>query len=205
MNGRTLRILAAEAAIGVSLCAGAYLLLVEPVEARIIEARQRLNALQGELAPAPAVPAGEVAKAQSERAALQRHAEERSRTASDEAAMFEAVMELATRHKVRVDQLQPAAMRPVKRPQEAGSGAEPAPIGQMRGYALVVAGTYEGIASFVDALQREVGLARVRAVRMAVDSRPGSETVIATIETEHLALPGAGNAPQGGSITGAAK
>lgn len=190
MNQNASRRLLTEGVIGLAVCAGAYLMLVEPAERRLSAARAEIDSLkQRAAAAAAAMPAEKVREAHRLVEAARRAVIDRERVATDEAAMFGAVMALAERHGVRVDQLLPTPAKQVK----TGEG-ETATVETRRGYSMVVSAEYGALAAFVGEVQERVGLTRVRAIRLSPDSAPGSRSVLATIETEHLSLGLAGAA-----------
>lgn len=182
MNPALIRTMIAESAIAIAACVGGYLLLVEPGERRLHETRARIADLQAQ-SNAPAMSPEQCRKALKQGEQMRALVGARGRIAIDESAMFETVMNLTERHGVRVDQLQPAGNR-ASRPADPSAG----PPEIRRTYALLVWSEFGALASFLDELQHDVGFTRVRSVKISVDNTPGSSAVIATIESEHIAL-----------------
>lgn len=185
MSHEAIRSLGAEAAIGLAVCLGVYFGVVQPLERRTDEAREQAKTLRTQQMQLM----NQMTEAQA-RAVLaqardfQRMVAARSKVALTESAMFAEVMDLAERHGVRIDQLQPSAVR-AGRPADGESqqGRE-----SRRCYSMVLSAEYAALAGFLDDLQHAVGFTKLRSVKVSVDGRPGSRRVLASIESEHLAF-----------------
>lgn len=184
------RRLGAELAIGLSLCAGAYLLLVDPLERSLASTREELGALRSRASGGSSakVTPEQAAKAIAQARSFAREVRRRSAPALSEAEMFSAVTALAQRHHVRLDLLQPTgAPRQAARSDER-SDRKPLPGDARTGCTLTFMADFSDAAAFLADLQRELGYALVRAVRLTPTAEPGTRNVTVIAETEHRAF-----------------
>ncbi len=203
MKHVTVKMLLCEAAIGAAICAGGYFMLVEPMERDIARAREEITTTQtrSQLGTTSALPTADAQRLVDSAAGLRNEVARRSDTARTEAGMFAALVGLAETHGLRVDEVQPVTPgaaksvptpMPIPPPTATATGASPppAPVEPVlhRGYSISAGGTYSGIASFIRALQNDLGLTAVKSVRMTPDATPGSSKVHCAIETEHWSL-----------------
>jgi len=204
----------AEFAIGVLVCAGAYMMLVEPAQRELVKARAEIDALRARDAEQGSISGLTEEQIAQLRSATLRRSEsvrEHSRMARDEAAMFGTIMALATEHGVRVDQLQPgaagvvneqgklvpvgqAATPPPPPPAPAAAGAAApapaiAPVRDMKSsYTISATGAYANVTALLDALQSKLGYTIIRSVRLTPMDPAGPQAVSVQIQTEHLAI-----------------
>ncbi|MBY0263253.1 MAG: type II secretion system protein M [Phycisphaerales bacterium] len=205
----------AEFAIGVLACAGVYMMLVDPAQRELAKTRAEIDTLrareaeQGSVSSLTEEQVAELRRVTASRAETVR---ERSRLARDEAAMFGAIMSMASEHGVRIEQLQPGAAgvvneqgklvpagqaAPAAPPASTGSGpgsqAAPAPAvaparDMKSGYTIFATGTYASVAALLESLQSRLGYTTIRSVRLTSQDSAGPEGVSVQIETEHLAI-----------------
>jgi hypothetical protein len=125
-----------EFVIGVAVCGGGMMLLVDPLQSRLADAQQYVGTLQRTVAGFKTSPSALVeaqAKVQEAHRALE-EIQARSEIVADRTEMFSALMNLAEDAGVRVNQFQPSTPRPPKPPaQPAQTTATPAPTPQPRG------------------------------------------------------------------------
>jgi hypothetical protein len=192
------RPLIAHALIAVSVCAGAYLLLVQGPSGRLAAARAEADALAIEVSTAESLRE----KVPQMNAALDRVRAEAARIrtlgrpARDERGLFAAVMALAGAHDVRIDELNPT--------RAATSGVSTPPLGAERaprsgdaqvGYTIVAIATYDDLFAFVAGLESDLGHSMVRAVRIVPLQDDRSRLVRAVIETAHYSFDTTAHAP----------
>jgi len=180
------RTLIAQGVIAGSACAGAYALLVQPLERELAKARETLAARQAE--------ANEMEAARESLPQLLRRldsAEARAKQiasasvgARDDAAVFSRVMALGDELGVRVDNLEPRAVD--RRRRQADEGAR-AGEGEAR-FTMAVSGKFSDLLRFLDALPARVGFTRVDGLSVSPHHGAGEGAVIAMIETSHLAF-----------------
>ena len=176
-----------EGVIALAACAGAYFLLVDPVQCRVddlrAQAAQSSAASAGETLPA-AQAAAELARVTGALATM----EARSSPVNDEAGLFAALAQSAQSAGLVVESVQPVPVT-LQAPRGATEPGAPAPAAdKARGFIVSVGGGYGGVAQFVRGLPRGPGYGAVRSVRLAPDFVPGSLNVRANIQVEYVAL-----------------
>lgn len=196
MISSALRSVAAEMVIGMSVCVGAYAVLIEPIERELDQAarmnsqveaeRRRLE--QGTLEP-------EVARRLLDRWTLKaERLEQMGRPARDEASLMAMVSDLARERGVRIEQVQPEAppaksgATPNATPGGAGAtpaGAEPDARAALN---ITLIGSFQSVTGFLNALETIGGHTRVASVRLTPSPEPGSRMVTAVVRTEHFAF-----------------
>ncbi len=183
------RSILAEAIIALAVCGGAALMLVEPIERRLSEANANLSDLRTRAAEA--AQRLDTPKALAAISAVKAHADEvtaASRFALDEGALLARVSELARAHGLRLDEMQPGAMRD----QRPTGGKAPIPGETRSGYTFRLVGTFEATAALLADLEHQTGFTAVRSVRLSPISEPGTRELQVFIETEHFAFVPAG-------------
>lgn len=208
-----IRQIGVELFIGVAACAAAYVFLVQPLDRRVGEAGAKNIELQAQIQrdSSQALPKQQIDAMRVEAAARGKSVVERSAFAADENATFGSLMALASRHAVRVEQLQPGTARtqkskpaPVAAPLPPGTPEiATAPVKDRRSaVSMTVIGEYGRVAAFVRSLEREMGFTTVRTVRLTPVMDGATQRVHASIETEHVwietgrgAVAGAENRP----------
>lgn len=180
MSDVPIRSLAAELVIGVALCAGAYMLVMQPLELRLAEATAKTARAQ-----ADALASRETAKRVdslrqqlAEAKAWADRVERLSVCARDEAGMLAAVMQLAGKHGVRVDEIVPSGHH------DASDVAAGKTV--RAGYSLRVAATYPDLVAFLDHAPKVLGLMRIESLAIGAPSRSAGEKVQAVVRTEHF-------------------
>lgn len=178
-----IRAVMAELAIGLAVCAGAYLVLVDPMDAQRESVRAEAESLRLLAQTAEgSMPEAEARLAlSSARRAIDALAK-RAALGRDEAAIFSGTLQLAGACGVRVESMQPLASRVNVR---AGQGS--AAGDSIHGYAIHVVGSFSHVAAFLTRLQAGEALTTIRAVRITPTMIPGSTDQQATIEAEWFA------------------
>lgn len=183
MSSQTVRSLLAEVAIGVALCAAAYMMIVEPIDRALVIERAKEAALRKEAAAEQSLSA-QAASLRAQIASVQAWAR-RVRAAGaltdDEAGMLGAVMEHAGRHRVHVEEINP---RPAREAAKPDSG----PLKRTRrtAYSIRLESTFPDLVAFIDTAPDALGFMRIESLTISTPSKPGSETVHVTMQTEHL-------------------
>lgn len=189
---RPVRRLCAEGAIALGVCAAAYAAVVRPVERELAEVSAKYLTLVSQ----GTRPIGDYSPAQLETVRVEtlrrstelvRHGE----SVRDESLMFAEVMALASRHDVRVDQVRPAAT--ARDPQPAAavnavSAATAIPRDTKAAYTLSVAGTYAGLAAFIEGLSAGSGFSVVNSVRLTPDDGDRHHPIAAQIDADRYAF-----------------
>lgn len=202
MKTDPVRQLLCESIIGVSLCVGAYVWLVEPQSAKLAKIEAGIGLLSSN--PNQSLPTPqEIESAQralSEVNARITQIEKASASARDESGMFAALMALAAAHRVRVDSLQPVTLAdagPARSATPAGAapppppGAtvpEPPPNDTRLAYSMAVVASYSDVVNFLNALQASSGYTVVRSVSMEPTEDVSPQLVRATIDTVHFSF-----------------
>lgn len=175
MNATRTRSMMAEGMIIVAVLAAAHMLLVQPAERRAAQAAATLASMRATIAEASESAASAAAPG-SERADRLQEMSERSR---DAARVYQTISELGERAGVRIDRVQPTPFVADARTARGLAGV---------GCSISASGSYESIARFLDALQRDAGFAAPTAVRLAPLVVDGAEMVQASIDTAHRAI-----------------
>lgn len=189
MNVAKVRQLAAGVAIGLGVCVGGHMALVDPAEQSLADVRRALADRQAKLKSAETARdvmpqlAATLDRVRADADAIH----QRSRLARDEGELFAAVTALSEAHNVRVDQLDPIKdQRQARGPR--GKDAPAAPGDVTLAYSMTVLATYGDIVAFLGALQQDLGYTKVRLVQITPTPDTASKTVRAVIQTEHLAF-----------------
>jgi hypothetical protein len=210
MSNPAIKRTAIELALGVGLCAAAFIFGLKPLERKLDEARAKVSSLESQIAAGTSdtLTVEQTVEMISKARQSVRQTRERSGAARDEGATFGAIMNLASKHGVRVDQLQPASARPIKNKaaeapapvvnpttqaaaQSSTSAPTPAlapPADRRAACAMTVTGDYASVVEFVRAIERELGFGLVRSVRLTPVGDTSDQRVSCAIETEHLAI-----------------
>ena len=211
--GNTHRQLFAQFVIAAGICGAAYYFLVAPTRTHVLQVRSKVNTLLTQTGHAGAndqVDAAQLEKIRHEitsRAAL---IDEGSGPARNEAMMFSRVSDIATRHNIRVDQLQPATTRtkpgattagavapvapvgppgtPAPAPGQPPAAARPASSDAAVGYLITAHGTYPNVVAFMDDLSRNLGFAIVTGFQLSLVGPTTPDQVRIQINTEHFAF-----------------
>lgn len=208
MNSGTMRKLATEGGMGLAMCVGLLLGVVEPIERRTQALREAAASVERQdsasQAESPEAARRALANAMAEAAEI----EHTSVPARSQSELLAAVLRLADEQGVRVEQIEPTAVvgrtaaMPAPAPPPMGGGGTPGPgvaggppaptippkPDVVLGCSLAVAGDFASLVAFVDELERSAGYARVRTLRLAAPSEPGSRTVVASVLSEHVAF-----------------
>ncbi|MBL0926552.1 MAG: hypothetical protein IBJ11_02725 [Phycisphaerales bacterium] len=175
----------AHGLIAVAVCAGAYMVFVDPASRQLAEARARTQAALADERRAEQVRAqlprvialAEHTKRQREWISTQ------SAPASDAGRLYDSVVSLAAEAGVRVDHLTP------RDGPRTGSGQRPSgpnpPKDTALQFGMSVTGSYTGVTRFVGALQDRIGFTRILNVRIAPAAEKDEGKILAVIETEH--------------------
>ncbi|MFZ4431167.1 MAG: hypothetical protein ACOYPS_12525 [Phycisphaerales bacterium] len=189
----------AHGLIAAAILVGSYMLVVDRLQGKLRASRQESARLAKQVAESEGfrdlVPAmtQSLNRVEAE-AEVIRKASDVSR---DDRALYAAVMDMAQRHSVRLDEVNPAtptktpnADRPVTPP-----GAPPAPpagpdvrrIEKALAYTVIASGTYGDMVAFLRGVQQDLGYSVIRTVNITAQP-DGSGTVRATLSTEHYAF-----------------
>lgn len=181
----TWRRLFAPAVMASALLAGAYGMLVAPVNKRLGEARAeaRLLAEQLRSSEAACLRVAEFTEAERRTAEEAARMERDSRLATDRTGVFDGVTSLAVEHGVTLGRVDPL---------EEPHGAQrqsPAIAPRARAaYSIEVRGPYGAVAAFLRDLQTTLGFTVVRSVRLTpAEDGPEGDT-IAVIVSDHVAF-----------------
>lgn len=197
MNLQESRPLIAHALIAVSVCAGAYLVLVQGPSGRLAAAQAEADALAIEVRAAESLRE----KVPQMNAALERVRAEAARIrtlgrpARDERGLFAAVMSLAGAHDVRIDELNPTRAATAGGSAPRGPERASSPGDVQVGYTMVAIATYDDLFAFVRGLESDLGHSMVRAVRIVPLQDDRSRLVRAVIETAHYSIDTTARAP----------
>ncbi len=204
MNSVGTRRLAAEGGIGLALCVGLLLGVVEPVERRTQAVREAAAAAEQCDATSQGESPEAARRVLAEALAAADEVDRMSKPARSQSELLAAVLRLADEQSVRVEQIEPtlvvgravpvAAAAPGAAP---GSGAAasggavpavPAKPDMVLGCSLSAQGDYASLVAFVDQLERSAGFARVRTLRFAAPGDSAGRTVMASVLSEHVAF-----------------
>ncbi|MFN0132124.1 MAG: hypothetical protein ACKVW3_06290 [Phycisphaerales bacterium] len=169
------RELIAPCAIGLAICLGGYMVLVEPVANRLHASRAELVALstlvrEGEvvLAQSP-----ELTRAANEAREQAKAIEEQSRLAKDERALFAAITSLAGYHGVRVEQVSSARQETHRAPATTPTAR---PV-VSTDHSLTLAGAYADLVPFLRAVRTDLGYVMIVSARITPKPEPGAVRV----------------------------
>lgn len=190
----------AHGCIAAAILVGSYMLVVDQLQGKLRSARQESTRLAKQVAESEyfrdliPVMTETLNRIEAEADVIRKASE----TARDDRALYAALMDMAQRHKVRLDEVNPAnpskppnAERPVTPP-----GAPPAPatagpdarrIEKALAYAIVASGAYGDVIAFLRGVQQDLGYSVVRSVNITPQP-DGSGAVRANISTEHYAF-----------------
>ena len=166
----------AHGVIAATVLAGAYMLVADRLSVEVRDA----EAMRDRVAEMTAA----VREAETRASVIR----ERSELSGNGRALHTALTDLATRHKLRLDELNPSAASslpaPAKGPGPGIPAASAANVDKALAFSMVATASYSDVAKFMQDLQTELGYSVVRSVRVSpVAEQPG--VVRATISTEH--------------------
>ena len=111
----------------------------------------------------------------------------RSTLSADAAKIYEALGAIATARSVRIDRIEPA--RGPVRDAHLRTNAPGGATCEAVGYAIEATGEYADLASFIDAVQTELGITKILSIRIGPASAGSSRTMLsASIDTAHFRL-----------------
>lgn len=194
MSGVDRRQLIPHGAIGLAVCLGAYMLLVDGAYKDLVNAKAQTASLEVDVQVAESLDT----KIPAMMAALEkvnRRAESiaaKGRPARDERSLYAAITAMAGEHRVRLDELNPvrkAANAPAAAaPPSPGATTRPVVAETSVGYSMVAIATYEDLAAFLAAMRMDLGFSCIRSVRITPVQDERVKLVRATIETEHYSF-----------------
>jgi hypothetical protein len=196
VNEQEKRQLIAHSAIGLAVCIGAYMALVDSPRKTLATQRTENESLAAQVATAEGlrdqVPAMSAAldKAAQEAARIS----EFGRPARDERGLFAAMISLAAHHDIRLDELNPMRLG-VARDAAPRADAAAMPHDAAVGYSMVAVGSYDHIVTFLRALSGELGYTLIRSVKLTPSVDDKVQLVRAIIETEHFSFDPSARAP----------
>lgn len=192
MNAQTSRSLISQVVIGFMICAGGYMMLVEPTERELALVRADLTKVQQQAAQ-QSTSLMSISQVDVMKKSLFNQARAialRNSAGQSEGTLFEAIMNLAAGTGVRVDSMNPSASsaRPTATAAAPAPGAPAAtkPVDRRLAYTMNVQCDYNQLARFLEQLQSSLGYTDVRSVRISPSTEPGSRLISAQIETEHV-------------------
>lgn len=190
----------AELAIGVSLCAAAYLLIVDPIAGKLAAANKQVDTLQNAITQLRATPSAVANSAQQAETAgrLLARIEERSLLAKEHTQMLQTIMNLAGNTGVKIDQFNPvtprgpkpqtpAAVSPNGPAQASGPKFDPK-LEFRSAYSITLKGSFGQCIAFVRSLQHDVGLTFMKSIVISPGSGDSADSVSITLESEHIGL-----------------
>jgi hypothetical protein len=164
----------AHGVIAATILIGSYMLVVDRLQGRLNEANAQATTLLTQVRECESlrdqVPqmTRNLGKAQAQAEQIRRD----SAAAKNDRALYASLTELATRHKVRLDELQPAAVssppsqeEKFKTPSLPGEAPAPA-VEQALAYSMVATASFSDIADFMRAMQSELGYSVIRSARI---------------------------------------
>ena len=190
-SGQNLRDVIAQGAIGLMVCMGAHMFLVDPVAKKLGAAKAKeasiasqAGAAQGLQKVEPLITAA-CKKAREEADRIR----QTGRLASHEQELFAALSMLATRHNIRVDQMTPHKLTALAKT-PGGSAAPTAGSDGVSGvaYTIDASANYSDLAEFLRSLRTELGYSVIKGVRISPGMETRQKVVHAFIETEHYAF-----------------
>lgn len=185
----------AHGVIAATILVGAYMLVVDRLRHQLGQTRDEVAALTLQVRDSEQLRDRVPELTQAMRRAEQQAAEIRDRSiaAGNDRALYTALTELAQKHKVRLDELNPAAAS--ARPTIESSGKTPpvpvdaaaTEVEQAVAFSMVATASFSNIAEFMHAIQTQLGYSVIKNARiLPVSEEPGM--VRATISTEHYAF-----------------
>jgi len=186
--------IAADVTIGLLACGGAFLFLVSPLQQRAADARTRADALtsQGYAPQGPGLDAPSEADLRAVALEVARAARElgaEGDNAMNEVAMLRSLTQLAKKHDLVVDQLQPD-MQPEEKVAAVPALPDqppptPPPADRSAGYTFTVLGEFTGIAAFLRQLGAELPGTSIVNLRVSPTMESGGPPVAAIVSTRH--------------------
>lgn len=195
-----MRNVVAHGCIAAAILVGSYMLVVDRLQGKLRASRQESARLAKQVAESEyfrdLVPAmtDSLGRIEAEAETIRKASE----TARDDRALYAALMDLAQRSKVRLDEVNPAnpskapnADRPVtppgSPPAPVAAGPDPRRIEKALAYTIVASGTYGDVVNFLRGLQQDLGYSVIRSANLTPQP-DGSGLVRANISTEHYAF-----------------
>jgi hypothetical protein len=187
----------AQGVIAVAVCLGGYVALVGPARDALARASGEREELALRVRDAEVI-SEQSARLSSRLDTVRREAtslQERGALARDERRLYAAIVAASEACGVGLDQLNPSKTKPVQisttpDPRAARDAAV--------AYSITATGTYEAVATFLRALQNDLGVTVVRSVSVGAFPGRGPEQVRATIDTVHCSFdPAPGPAGEG--------
>lgn len=171
MTPERIRRCAAEVAIGLMLCGAVQLFVLSPAQRRLEEVRAECERAAAPSETSAALSATDLTQLTSIADQQAAWVRERSRMAASETDLFSALMAIAERTGVRIDQLEPgtpvsAAAPPVHATDPAAAPPEPPPQDGAVAYSMSISATYGRLQRFLSELRRGAGFVVVRSVRI---------------------------------------
>ncbi len=198
MRSPSLRSMLTEGAIGMSVCLGVHLMMLDPIRQELAEVRGQVDVLRGNAAsgePTDDLPAAFASLETSRRraAVIRDH----GASARDEGALFTLLMQTAEKCNARIDHLDPKAeaadaSRFSLRSVGAGVAAAPllpsGPKDAALAYAVSFSADYSSACQFLTALQHDMGYTLVKSMTIRPSAEAGSLSLQVNLETSHYAF-----------------
>lgn len=186
MRHLIVRRLAIETLVVGTIIAGGWFGLLKPLEARLATAKARQAAQEVKIEAARKEDASRAVPPEARLRELTARAveiDQQSKASGEPAMLYDTLTGAAASHGVRIDRLDPKR-RATGANRRPGSKTEIETVE----YTIIAIGTFDAVSRFVAQLEREIGLTRITALRVA--PRPGDspQGVTATIETSHFRL-----------------
>lgn len=185
----------AHGVIAATVLIGGYMLVVDRLQRQLGATRDQVAALTSQVQEGEQlrdrVP--EMTQALSRAESQAAEIRQRSIAADNDRALYTSLTELAQKHKVRLDELNPAAVSAKPIPETAAklpslpTDSPTVSVEQAFAFSMVATASYSGVAEFMHAIQTELGYSVIKSARiLPVSEEPGM--VRATISTEHYAF-----------------
>lgn len=185
-----LRTIIALAVIAGMVCVGAYTIIYDPIAKKLLTAKAEETALTSQVRAAEVIrdTLPQVTAAVQKAAADASQINDTGRFAREEQELYAALTSLASKHRVRIDQMTPTLTSEAKGSSGSTSATDAAQGTTVVAYTIDATATYVQMAAFIRSLRTEVGYCNVRTVRITPTSETRQKLVHAFIETEHYSF-----------------
>lgn len=185
----------AEVFVGLVVCFAAAELLLAPARKQLREAQASVASLLPAAVTSNAPTPDDVSRLVQSNASLREEIDVRSAASRDEAALFSEVMAIAGRHRVQLDQFQPATGRLAQPTAQPASASTPASRDSVASYSISLNGAFPGVVRFLDELRASRVFVSTRTVRITPVESEANGLVRADIIADFFAFSTSGEAP----------
>lgn len=183
---------AAEIVVGLVVCFAAAELLLAPARRDLREAQASVASVMPSSVATNGPTVDDIRRLQANNARTREEIQVRSAASRDEAALFAAIMAIADRNRLRLEQFQPSALAGSATERDQSSARD-----SVASYTISLSGGFPGVVRFMDDLRTSNVFVSTRTVRIAPADGDGSGLVRADIGADFYSF-GAG-APIGES------